>query len=287
MFEKILVPLDGSALSERVLGSLEPLLVRPTTGLVLVRVVPGGPIARDEAAQAPAKEYIFGLETQLAKRGFRATGHVLVGDDPAAEVVSFAAKSGASLICCSTHGRTGMKRLLLGSVAEQMLRTSHRPLLLVNPWVPGAPLQFKRIVVPLDGSERGGKSLPIASEIAKHFGAELVLVHVEVLTALDPTIAVRAEHAETVAMFERAKKALGAARVRTVARAGFPSDEILDTIRTESPDLVLMTTHGRTGLERIAFGSVAEEVIRRSPCPVLVVRSVRSSVAPRTLGTAP
>lgn len=278
MFDKILVALDGSELAERILPALEPLLLRPTSELLLVRVVRGG-AAHDESEHEAALAYVRRMEVQLGAQGFRVGSNLLVGDDPATEIVTFAAKAGASLICISTHGRTGLRRVVLGSIAERVIRAADRPVLLVNPWVPNATVPFRRVVVPLDGSERAERALPIAAELTRHFGSELILVHVEELGALDPIVAVAEEHRRTVLMFERAKRALDDASARTVVRMGRPAEETLAAIRDESPNLVLMTTHGHTGLARVALGSVTEAVLRRAPCPVLVIRSVAALAA--------
>lgn len=272
MFEKILVALDGSPNAERVLPILAPLLARPTTEVLLARVVPAGPVAKDDAAQAPAREYLRRLEAGLEGKGFRASAHLLVSDDPAAEIVSFAAKSGASLLALATHGRTGLRRLVLGSVAEQILRRTDVPTLLVSPWGKGEPLSFGRVLVPLDGSERAEETLPIALELERQLGSQLVVVHVEDLGALAPQIAVAHEQRQTALLLERVQRGLGR-EVKTVVRAGIPAEETLAAIEEAEPDVVLMTTHGRTGLARAVFGSVTAAVTKRAPCPVLVLRT--------------
>jgi nucleotide-binding universal stress UspA family protein len=124
-------------------------------------------------------------------------------------------------------------------------------------------------------------SSPSREGTSENFGSELILVHVEELAAVDPLVAVAEEHRRTVRLLERAKRALEDQGARTVVRAGFAATETLEAIRETSPDLVLMTTHGRTGAARAAFGSVTEAVLRRAPCPVLVIRSVPALAAKR------
>ncbi|HZU98642.1 MAG TPA: universal stress protein [Planctomycetota bacterium] len=281
MFEKLLVPLDGSPLAERILASLEPLLLRPGTQVQIVRVVPGTREKHDEKEHADALRYLRTLEVRLSSQGVNVGGHLLVGPDPADEIVQFAAREGASVIYLATHGRTGLVRAALGSVAEKVLRTADRPVVLVSPWAPAAPIQFKKVLVPLDGSVRSDEALAVASEISKHYGSEIVLLHVEEFGALDPVVAVASEHEFATRLFERATRALDGARVRTITKSGvLVAPYVLDAIREEMPDVVLMTTHGRTGLARVAFGSVTEAVVRRSPVPVLVKRSV-PALAPK------
>lgn len=272
MFERIVAALDGSEVSERVLAAIEPLIRRPVTELSIVRVVPKGERTADDE-DSVAQNYLRALEERYRVRGIRAWVQVLSGEDPAAEVASFAARTGASLLCVGTHGRTGLARVALGSVAERIARAAVTPLLFVNPLVPDAPLDLGRIVIALDGSDRSDASCSLAAQLAKGFGSELILVHVESLTALTPLVLVAREQAATARTFERARALLEGARVRTVSRVGSPTEEILAAIAETGPGLVLMTTRGRTGLPRLAFGSVTEGVLRRSPVPVLVTRT--------------
>lgn len=284
MFEKLVVPLDGSAVAEKILGSLEPLLLRPRAELLLLRVVQGRDAPIEEVDLADARAYIERTCTRLAAKGFRASGHVVLGLDPADAIVRFAGEQHASLICLATHGRTGLRRALLGSAAERVVRIADCPVLLVNPWVPGAPLQFKRVVVPLDGSERSEGVLAAAAELGRHFGSELILACVEDLPVGTGAELSAREHAWTVRSLEHATRVLGRANVRTLVRRGPPGPELIEAIREASPDVVLMTTHGRSGLARVALGSVAEHVIRHAPVPVLVERSRAATAHASTRG---
>lgn len=273
MFEKIVVALDGSPLAERVLDSLESLL-GPTVELLLVRVVEWPDRSPDESAREAARAYVTALEERLIARGIRASGHVLDAPYAAEEIVSFAGKSGASLICAATHGRTGLARVVLGSVAERIVRVTDRPVLLVNPLVPSTPVRFKRLLVPLDGCERSAEALPVAARIAQHFGSEVVLVHVEDRALRSTAALVGEEHALTERTFAHGKAQLPpGVPVRTITRVGLPGRELLYAVAEATPDVVLMTTHGRTGFARLNYGSIAEEVLRGSPVPVLVLRS--------------
>ncbi len=275
VFEKILVALDGSALSERALGTLAPVLAAPGAKLLVARGVPGGPIANDAAAQAPVLAYLREVVSELAKRGVRASGHMLVGDDPAVQISAFAAEAGASMIALATHGRSGVLRLALGSIAERLVRIADRPVLLVNPAVAGAPLSLERILVPLDGSEGAEAALAVACEIARAHSSELVLHHVED-GAAEVELAVGGDATRAERAFERARSRLAGRvaeeRVRTVATTGSPAATILATIAETRCGAVVMGTHGRTGLARVALGSVAEAVIRGAPVPVIVQR---------------
>lgn len=143
---------------------------------------------------------------------------------------------------------------------------------------------YRRMLVPLDGSEVAETILPFAEQVAGPLDAEVVLLRViEPLSPVElvATAGVVAPDAFTLRDIEAekylseiqrrlSKKGL---RVRTrVALGGTPSEEILAAVQATNADLIAMTTHGRSGLGRALFGSVAESVLRASAVPVLVVR---------------
>jgi universal stress protein A len=140
--------------------------------------------------------------------------------------------------------------------------------------------KLKRILVPVDFSDCSRKALAYAVPFAKQFGAEIVLLHVvqpylavAEVAAID-TVAIRNQARET-AKGELKKLRLSIAedvQIRTLVRMGNPAHEIVKSAATVDADLILLSTHGRTGLGRVLFGSVAEHVTRYAKCPVLTVR---------------
>jgi nucleotide-binding universal stress UspA family protein len=134
---------------------------------------------------------------------------------------------------------------------------------------------IRTILVPTDFSKHAGTALDVARTLARDHGARLIVLHVDM------------QYSGTLAMTidpGTSRKALDAIReqlegsdlkcsVETQLRIGDPVDEILEAIATENPDLVVVGSHGRTGLRRLIMGSVAEAVLRRSPCPVITVRT--------------
>jgi nucleotide-binding universal stress UspA family protein len=136
---------------------------------------------------------------------------------------------------------------------------------------------YKRILVPLDGSDRAADVLPHVQELAKSIGAEVVLLRVafaHIFPGTDPieTQVTAVQEAETY-VIERAKalQEMGV-RAEGKVRYGDAVEEILDHVTWDHIDLIAMATHGRTGLIRVVLGSVAEHVVRRSPVPVLLLR---------------
>jgi nucleotide-binding universal stress UspA family protein len=143
MYKRILVPLDGSALAEAVLPHVEELAKSSAAELVLLGVAfahifPGAdPIEAQVAAVQEAENYVANLAKTLQEKGIRAEAKVRYGD-PAEEILDHAARDHIDLIAMATHGRTGLKRVVLGSVAENVLRSAPVPMLLVRAPIPEA-----------------------------------------------------------------------------------------------------------------------------------------------------
>ncbi len=182
------------------------------------------------------------------------------------------------LIALGTHGRTGLDRLLTGSVAETVLRKAHCPVLaLRSPQLPQGDKPIRVIIHPTDFSERSETALQIARRLTCDHGAQLIILHVappEILidgksaVAIDPLV-------YRVPLEELCERVAG----RDLKNAPDPrlgrgdaATEILHTTREFQCDLIVMGTHGRTGLGRLLMGSVAEKVLRGADCPVLTVR---------------
>jgi len=135
--EKILVPLDGSECAENILSKVEKLATDLKAGIALLRVAyahtfPGvDPTEAEVKIVREAEEYLQGIEKRLKAKGFRVESHVRYGDG-AGEILDHAAQKDVDLIAMSTHGRSGVKRWLLGSVAEKLLRHATKPIFLVR-----------------------------------------------------------------------------------------------------------------------------------------------------------
>lgn len=291
MLKRILVPLDGSELAERILVFVRGLLVHQDAEVTLLHVLKRLPGAdyRDTGSLSAedAKVHLERLQRQWSEEGARVRIAFMTGE-PCDEILKFADALQPSLVAMSTHGRTGLSRMLRGSVAEEFLRRSPFTTLLCNPHAlpqRGRPeaLQFRRILVPTDGSEFSLSVVPAVEEFARMFGAEVILLYVAAVypdplgypvgTVL-PTSEDAAQVVEQVARrFDPAK-----AKVRTRVTFGLPETQIVQAAIAENADLVAMATHGRTGLARILLGSVAEAVLRASPCPVMIVRDATQTV---------
>lgn len=281
----LLVPLDGSDLSREALRVARRLVARVADpSFTLLEVVGPGPSGAQEHLRGAALQRLRGeaeellAETVRVRRSLKTPGPSrprvvpLVELGRPADEILRAAGTGFEAVVMTTHGRSGLGRAVRGSVAEEVLRRSPIPVLLSTSHGtrlsgPGEP--FLRLLVPLDGSELAYRALPLAATVARQSGAEVVLFRSEAEEAEPGCL----EHAE------RLLRERGVRRIeRLIDRSEGPAAAILAAIERCRADLAVMTTHGRSGLERLRLGSVAEEVLRASPCPVLVKRLEASPV---------
>ena len=186
------------------------------------------------------------------------------------------------LIVMATHGRTGMARLFLGSIAEHVMRSSERTVLSFGPGTAVGAL--KKILCPVDFNPNSTSALKFGWRLAQRYKATVSLLHVVALPFEPSEVPVEAPVPEweqnSLAELEAvATENLGAkARCKLVVRRGDPALAIMEVEKELKPDLVVMATHGRTGLSHLVLGSVAERTVRESAVPVLTVRG-RPSVA--------
>jgi nucleotide-binding universal stress UspA family protein len=142
MYKKILVPLDGSELAEKALGHAEELAKTYDAEIILFQVAPFmhvygvtelvTPFVVDDKQKEAAERYLTNLTNELEKRGFKVTAKVKIGLQVAAEIIDFAKENGVDMIIMCTHGRSGITRWVLGSVAHKVLTRAETPVLLVH-----------------------------------------------------------------------------------------------------------------------------------------------------------
>jgi nucleotide-binding universal stress UspA family protein len=273
MLKNILVPLDGSDLSQQILERLEPIFLQEHPEVRFLRAV------EDESQVAAAEAELEAFAETLAPRRANFTLQVEVGE-PAGVILSCVDATTPDLVAMSTHGASGLSRWARGSVAERVLRSCPVPLLLANPagLEESGRLGFKRILVPLDGSKAAAEILPFVEQLARANGAEVLLLcadRPEVMVAPmgSPTQPDQGQRArEILAPYANMLTTAGVAVQARVA-IGPAAEWILKIAEEESVDLLAMTTHGRSGPSRWLFGSVAEKVLRASPCPLAIRRS--------------
>lgn len=305
VFKKVVIPLDGSAIAQTILDHLPYITLPQETELVLIRSVEAwryayhvdGMTDITSYLQESAKVYLKEQSELLKKRGYQVSVYLEQGE-AANEILRTAEAVQADLIAMTTHGRSGISRWALGSVAERVLHSSQVPVLLVRQETEIPSAGLGRILVPLDGSKLAEQALPVATAIAQKASAELMLVRV--VQTLDETnrhilFANEKEADATFAKYQKrvdkylveTERQLRLAGVSTTHRAllADPSAGICDSAIEADVDLIVLSTHGRTGLGRWYYGSVASKVIRSVHCPVLLVRSVESDLEQETEAT--
>ena len=307
MYSRILTPLDGSSLSEQVLPYVRQLAFGLAVPVTLITVAePVTPvIGRSDAPATPEYEsethledhagsYLNGVVSGL-REGRLEVSTVTPPGTPAQEIVAEADRVAGTLIAMSGHGRAGVARWWLGSVADRVLHLTTSPLLIVRSGAEGSSHEgrFNRIVLPVDGSALAEEVIPYMVPVARELDLPVEVVRVmptwdEYLRRAaapefyNPTFERMAEsmaaqvEEDANRYLEQLKvrlqqEGIGSVEVRLVQ--GDPAASIIDAA-SETPDrLVAMTTHGRSGVGRWVMGSVADRVVRNSGSPVLLVRS--------------
>ena len=302
IFRRILVPLDGSNTAESALPYARALAENLDAKVELLEVVDLAELAgkvSDPAAFANnlrdhanrRLEYL----TRIAESFPRARSKCRVEQgSPATVIIEAAAADKETLIIMASHGRSGLQRWLLGSVAEKVLRGATNPLLLVRAAQPAASAgqaAFGSIVVPLDGSQLAELALAPALELARSLKLEIVLVRTFEMPATAyyrgddypaSAAAFIPSYAEVVDELSReAREYLdskvkelrgqGLEHVRSKVPEGNAAEQVIDLARSHKDSLIAMCTHGRSGMKRWMLGSVTEKVVHYSSTPVLVI----------------
>jgi len=281
LLRRVLVPLDGSANAETILQPLRRFLPRNESMLTLLQVLPFNPEQSIEEVEAYLRRKAF----ELTEEGFPAKIALRHGS-PAGGILDVAASEQSTLIALATHGRSGFDRWIMGSVSEQVLRTSPVPILLSRPSAPtffqGRPASIpaRNILLPLDDSPEALEALAPVLTLARGTDAHVRILRVT--EAVEP-----AAHWDSPdQVLTSADQILRQACIPTTIehRRGKAAEEILKCSREHPSDLVVMTTHGRSGPPLWMLGSVAVEVLRGLELPLLVVRrKAPSRVRPATL----
>jgi|CXWL01.1.fsa_nt_gi nucleotide-binding universal stress UspA family protein len=235
---------------------------------------------RKEAATQLAQ-----VVTHIGSRVTVAGAEVLMGM-PSAHIIAYAEKQQAELVVMGTQGRTGLAHVFLGSTAERVVKGAPCPVCTVrDPGSSGGPsasvpVSVRRILLSLDWSACSQAAVDYATDLACTLKAAVTVLHVlePVTYGLDFTLGHSEEREQSrQRAIERAQQVVHALGIRGVSadqdiRGGLPADSIVDAVRTRDCQMIVMGTHGRRGWSHLAYGSVAEAVLRRAQCPVLTVR---------------
>lgn len=300
MYSTIVVPLDGSTFGDRALPMAVALARRSDATLHLVHVhepsvhISGAPAPDprfEEAAERRQLTRTSELADLLARESGLTVRATCLHGEVAATLETYVAERGVDLVVMTTHGRGGLSRAWLGSVADALARRSAVPLLLIRPDTLGAPGPheplFHRVLVPLDGSPRADEVLTLAAALGTPGETEyhlLTVVSPRAAAGPVPDLAVvlaRGDFAEQLEE-ERARAASHLARLADSFREigaristhitvhGQAARVILEFVREHSIDLVVLSTRVRTATERFLIGSIADKVLRGAEVPVLL-----------------
>jgi nucleotide-binding universal stress UspA family protein len=310
MYRKMLVPLDGSKLAEETLPYVRELAGRLDLDLDFLYVgdprmsqmTPMNQIYVDKMADSVRAQIQKIQNTTVGKETIRPieVKSKLVTGNPADEILKYAEENKIDIIMMATHGASGVRRWALGSVAYQVLHASKIPVWLVRSGIPQETIYDKwpsrTIMVPLDGSKLAEAALPHAEAVAKQRGAQVIEVLLlcvyapsQLLTGyfyqtnyppiapLNLTDYVKEENDRAKESCEKYLKEIAdrliakGIRVRTQAVMGEAAEEIIKYANKNPFQLIVMASHGRSGLSHLAFGSVAEKVLLEANVPIFLV----------------
>lgn len=269
MKQTILIPIDGTESAEETLLYVREISPKAETGIVLLHVTPDVDAANAVIEIHPNVNLIH---SALEHEGWTVDRQSRMGD-PVSEIIKMALLLPATMILMSTHGRSGIERIREGSVTERVLKQSPCPVFILHslkqePADQRAEELFRRILVPLDGTDTSSAILSCVERFAKMHDSEVVIFHDEI------------EHAESEADKAAIKAKLQDQSV-ALANTGLkvsldmttykrPIKEILERIDVMHIDLVSMATHGDGGEKLAMDESVTAEVVRHATCPLLV-----------------
>jgi nucleotide-binding universal stress UspA family protein len=298
-YTRMLIPLDGSKTAENVLPYARTLARTLQIPVELMEVFDIARVATHIPAdkgphldtvmaemERRSEDYLRKIAESFSRVSVQCT---VAKGRPENAIIEKAAADERALIAMATHGRSGISRWLLGSVAEKVLRGARNPLFLVRASQEGqteGEADIKSIIVTLDGSELAESVLPTAVNLALLLNLEMVLFRAYELPAtayygnedyLPNYDQLRDQVKEEAAAYLDAKaaaiKAGGLEKVSSMLMEGPGPDEIITYARKTPNAIVAMCTHGRSGVQRWVLGSVTEKVVRHSGDPVLVVRA--------------
>ncbi len=290
-FQKILCPVDFSLGSQQALLLAVRLANESAAELVLAHVWHVPPLAYADEPPFPAQMLqaliddeqrgLAAAAAEVSRLGARRVTTKLLTGVPWAQLVDLLHDDAAfGLVVMGTHGRTGLDRVLVGSVAEKMVRHAPCPVLTVP--ARGQISGFRRVLCPVDFSESSRRAVALAGQFAAGDGAGIALLHsieLPVSYSGEPHVEGFAEVLDRRATqlledWARDLRTRVSVPVTTRSRIGSPGAQILAVLEDDRAfDLVVMGSHGRTGLRRALLGSVAEKVVRHARCPVVVARA--------------
>ena len=285
MYDNILVAFDGSDYSKAALTEISHWINRHGGNVSLVHAVY---FDEEEFSIAPeqrekrlelGKKICFQKKEKLSSEfGLDADSLVCEGDPPEV-IVDIASEKKADLIAMGTHGRRGLKRLLMGSVTSAVIVQAPCDVLVVKRPCSKCTGTYRSIMVPFDGSDSGRSALSRACHLAKIDNAEITALYVipryEEMIDFFKTESIRSSLGQEARKIVDSAADLAAAQgisIKTEIVEGQAAEKIVDLAKKMKIDLIAMGSHGHRGVDKAILGSTAERVIMYAACPVLVVK---------------
>lgn len=277
--ERILFPTDFSEVAERAFSHATHLADRFGAETHVLNVVPP---TKPESAQ-PMDYLKEGAEGGPAMDRLTLVHRQVEESSAPVAVLAYADENDVDLIVMGTHGRSGLDRFITGSVTEEVLRLATTPVLTVHGEGPSRGAEHvERILVPVDFSDHSRLSITYARELAASYGARVEVIHVVEDATLPAVYGLEPQTVSTPEVINRIDQGLKAiiaeapgADVPVTAGVlyGNPIRRIVEHAEESGTDLIVIATHGLSGLRRLLMGSVTERIVRSAPCPVFTIKS--------------
>ena len=308
MFNRILLPLDRSALAERVLPHAIAVARAFESQVTLLHVMDTPREARWRRAMDPlnwqirkaeATTYLNEVDLRLQAAGLLTETHILEGV-AAEQVIGFSDTHASQLIILSSHGQSGLSDWGVSSVVQKIVLRARTSVMIVRaarPMVPDVTgLRYQRILVPMDGSQRAEHILPAAATLARAHDAQIVLVHIVQRPAMprrtppnreDVELAdqlVERNQAEAIQYLDQLQSRVTGKVETRVLVSDHLSATLHELVEQEKTDLVLLSAHGRSSQTRWLYGDVVSSLITYGTTPLVIVQdSSQAQTAPPSI----
>jgi nucleotide-binding universal stress UspA family protein len=299
-FKKIMVPLNGSELAEKALPFAKTIAKLKKSNVILFAVSLTIFVERRDRLFS---SYLEANAKELNEEGIKTTTATSYGN-VAEEIVKYANNNKMDLIVMATHGYSGAKKWMFGSITQKVLYGTKIPVLLIKEKAPEVSAEFKKILVPVDGSPFSESTLPYVEELSKKTNREVILLHI-----CEPPIVpsygshpinpswkkyrddmwgemekLSTNYLDKMMVAMKAKRIKVKSRV-VKAQTGEVAKTIMKISREEKVDLLVIAAQGRAGVSRWVYGSVANRIVEESSQPILLIRPLASipTIPPQNL----
>lgn len=299
MFEKIIAPLDGSSLAESALPHLASLSLAYEADVTLVQVLECADSAangqvdpmRWEMCKSEAEAYLAGVRDRLQETGVQHLSTALLEGQPAERICEYVRANDMDLVALSSHGKSGLSRWNVSSVARKVIQHARVSTLLARAYRPSTlespeKATYTRLMVPLDGSKRAECALPVAVTLARFFDAQLLIGQVIAEPETPRMLPLTTEDRQLVERFvERSKKASAKYMEELQDRLSFAFEQLLEVsddtaaalhemVQKNEIDLVVLSAHGYSGKTKWPFGSITTSFIEYGGVPLLMIQDL-------------